>query len=75
MRISSRSPLFLATSAQDEDSPPQQLEAFAKAAAGSGVRVKTLLRPVGGHNFQTWIGMYPDALGWLSAELSPPGPG
>ncbi|KJY40441.1 alpha/beta hydrolase-fold protein [Streptomyces sp. A1547] len=67
--------LFLATSAQDKDSPPQQLEAFGRAAAGSGVRVRTLVRPAGGHNFQTWTGMYPDALGWLSAELPPPGDG
>ncbi|MFB6812381.1 alpha/beta hydrolase [Streptomyces sp. NPDC056387] len=67
--------LFLATSAQDRDSPPQQLETFARAAAGSGVRVRTLVRPAGGHNFQTWTGMYPDALGWLSTELPPPGDG
>lgn len=65
--------LFLATSAQDKDSPPEQLEAFSAAAADTGVRVKTLVRPAGGHNFQTWIGMYPDALGWLSTELTPPG--
>lgn len=64
--------LFLATSAQDKDSPPRQLDAFAKAAAGTGVRVKTLVRPAGGHNFQTWIGMYPDALGWLSSEVAAP---
>ncbi|MCJ1676933.1 alpha/beta hydrolase-fold protein [Streptomyces sp. APSN-46.1] len=64
--------LFLATSAQDENSPPRQLAAFAEAAEGTGVRVKTLVRPRGGHNFQTWTGMYPDALGWLSTELSPP---
>ncbi|MFE5768030.1 alpha/beta hydrolase [Streptomyces sp. NPDC056485] len=67
--------LFLATSAQDKDSPPAQLEAFSRAAAGSRVRVKTLIRPSGGHNFQTWTAMYPDALGWLSTELSPPGDG
>ncbi|MEV6728321.1 MULTISPECIES: alpha/beta hydrolase-fold protein [unclassified Streptomyces] len=67
--------LFLATSAQDKDSPPQQLEAFSRAAAGSGVRVRTLVRPAGGHNFQTWTGMYPEALGWLSTELQPPGDG
>lgn len=66
--------LFLATSAQDKDSPPAGLEEFARAAAAAGgeVRVKTLVRPEGGHNFQTWIGMYPDALGWLSTELAPP---
>ncbi|MER6318039.1 hypothetical protein ABT237_30385 [Streptomyces sp. NPDC001581] len=56
---------------KDKDSPPRQLEAFAKAA-GSGVRVKTLVRPAGGHNFRTWTGMYPDAMGWLSTELAPP---
>ncbi|MEW2139855.1 alpha/beta hydrolase-fold protein [Streptomyces sp. NPDC005409] len=67
--------LFLATSAQDEASPPRQLAAFAAAAAAAntGVRVKTLVRPAGGHNFRTWTGMYPDALGWLSTELAPPG--
>ncbi|MFI5860230.1 alpha/beta hydrolase [Streptomyces sp. NPDC051546] len=64
--------LFLATSAQDKDSPPQQLTEFAEAARNSGVRVKTLVRPQGGHNFQTWIAMYPDALGWLSTEVSAP---
>ncbi|MEU6759628.1 hypothetical protein [Streptomyces sp. NPDC046685] len=37
------------------------------------VEHKTLVRPAGGHNFRTWIGMYPDALGWLSTELAPPG--
>ncbi|MGW8781965.1 alpha/beta hydrolase [Streptomyces sp. NPDC055796] len=67
--------LFLATSAQDKDSPPAQLEAFSRAAAGTGVRVKTLVRPSGGHNFQTWTSMYPQALAWLSTELSPPGEG
>lgn len=51
------------------------LEAFVRAAAGSGVRVKTLVRPAGGHNFQTWSGMYPDSLGWLSTQLSPPAAG
>ncbi|MBT2469420.1 hypothetical protein J7E97_16435 [Streptomyces sp. ISL-66] len=67
--------LFLATSAQDKDSPPKQLAAFTEAAEGSGVRVKTLVRPEGGHNFQTWTAMYPDALGWLSTEISPPSGG
>lgn len=67
--------LFLATSAQDKDSPPEQLAAFTKAAEGSGVRVKTLVHPKGGHNFQTWIAMYPEALGWLSTEIPPPSKG
>ncbi|WP_424210916.1 alpha/beta hydrolase [Streptomyces sp. BI20] len=64
--------LFLATSAQDRDSPPYRLEQFAEAAAGTETRVKTLVRPTGGHNFQTWAGMYPEAIGWLSAELAAP---
>ncbi|MEU8460342.1 alpha/beta hydrolase-fold protein [Streptomyces sp. NPDC029003] len=64
--------LFLATSAQDKESPPGQLTAFEAAARGTGVRVKTLVQPAGGHNFQTWAGMYPDALSWLSIEVSPP---
>ncbi|AYV26533.1 hypothetical protein HET69_31360 [Streptomyces sp. CJ_13] len=67
--------LFLATSAQDKDSPPAQLRVFARAAEGTGVRVRTLVRPQGGHNFQTWRGMYPEALGWLSTEIPPPGSG
>ncbi|MFE1881395.1 hypothetical protein [Streptomyces diastatochromogenes] len=48
------------------------VQPFIRAAAGSGVRVKTLIRPAGGHNSRTWSGMYPDALGWLSTQLSPP---
>ncbi|GHI01735.1 hypothetical protein AQI88_38525 [Streptomyces cellostaticus] len=67
--------LFLAISAQDRDSLPQRSEAFVRAAAGSGVRVKTLIRPADGHNFQTWSGMYLIALGWLSTERSPPAAG
>ncbi|WTQ62187.1 esterase family protein [Streptomyces sp. NBC_00158] len=64
--------LFLATSAQDKDSPPRQLADFTRAARGTGIRVKTLVRPSGGHNFRTWNAMYPDALGWLSTELPAP---
>ncbi|MFE2170413.1 hypothetical protein ACFXB3_35930, partial [Streptomyces sp. NPDC059447] len=52
--------------------PLQYPKAF---RAGSGILVKTLVRPAGGHNFQTWSGMYPDALGWLSSQLTPPAQG
>ncbi|MGW0769103.1 hypothetical protein [Streptomyces sp. NPDC002676] len=34
-----------------------------------------LIRPADGDNFQNWRGMYPDVLGWLSTELSPPAAG
>ncbi|MEU2717276.1 hypothetical protein [Streptomyces sp. NPDC007205] len=44
------------------------------AAPGSRGHVKTI-RPAAGHNFQTWSGNYPDALGLLSAELAPPAAG
>ncbi|RSS54551.1 esterase family protein [Streptomyces sp. WAC06614] len=65
--------IFLATSEQDRDSPPRQLAEFAAAAAGTGVRVRTVVVPTGGHNFGTWRGMYPQALGWLSGEVAGPG--
>ncbi|MER5890625.1 alpha/beta hydrolase-fold protein [Streptomyces sp. NPDC001941] len=65
--------IFLATSLQDRDSPRSAIDAFEKAAAGSSVKVKTLIRPTGGHNYQTWTGMYPDAFGFLGSELRPPG--
>ncbi|MFJ6940798.1 alpha/beta hydrolase [Streptomyces sp. NPDC101132] len=63
--------LFLATSRQDRDSPVGAIEEFARAAAGTPVRLKTLVVPEGGHNFQTWTGMYPSALPWLSDRLTP----
>ncbi|WP_369382834.1 alpha/beta hydrolase [Streptomyces sp. cg36] len=64
--------LFLATSRQDRESPPAQIEAFVQAAKGSSVRVSTLIRPTGGHNYGTWTGMYPDAFAFLSSELTAP---
>ncbi len=47
--------------------------AFA-AAAKAPMRVSTLIRAQGGHNFNTWNAEVPAALQWLSAQLtaSPP---
>ncbi|MFF7726047.1 alpha/beta hydrolase [Streptomyces sp. NPDC008001] len=67
--------LFLATSRQDRSSPPSLIEQFEQAAAGSGVRLRTMLAPAGGHNYNTWISMYPAAFSWLSEELTGPGAG
>ncbi|CAM5483718.1 esterase [Streptomyces abikoensis] len=64
--------LFLATSRQDRSSPPSLIEQFEQAAAGSGVRLRTMLAPEGGHNYHTWISMYPAAFAWLSEELAGP---
>ncbi|MDJ0347264.1 alpha/beta hydrolase-fold protein [Streptomyces sp. H10-C2] len=64
--------IFLATSAQDRDSPPSSIEQFVRAAQGSKVRVKTMLLASGGHNYGTWISEYPAAIGWLSQQLTPP---
>ncbi|MGW7455894.1 hypothetical protein [Streptomyces sp. NPDC054787] len=36
-------------------------------------RNSPLVRPAGGRDFRTWTGLHPDALGWLSTELVPPG--
>lgn len=65
--------LFLATSRQDRSSPPSLIEQFEQAASGSGVRLRTMLAPAGGHNYHTWISMYPAAFAWLSEELTGPG--
>lgn len=64
--------IFLATSAQDRDSPPASIEEFVRAAEGSKVRVKTVLLATGGHNYGTWISEYPAAIGWLSQQLAGP---
>ncbi|MEV6668700.1 alpha/beta hydrolase-fold protein [Streptomyces sp. NPDC051162] len=61
--------LFLATSRQDRDSPPSYIEEFQRAAAGSKVRLRTMLTQRGGHNYNTWISMYPAAFDWLGEEL------
>ncbi|MFI6943726.1 hypothetical protein ACIBI4_31045 [Streptomyces sp. NPDC050418] len=64
--------LFLGTSRQDPDSPPSYIEEFSKAAKGTGVRVKTVIKPTGGHNWDTWRSMYPEAIPWLSEQLDQP---
>ncbi|MBB4893970.1 pimeloyl-ACP methyl ester carboxylesterase [Streptomyces olivoverticillatus] len=66
--------LFLATSRQDRVSPPRYIEEFQREAAGSRVRLKTMLLATGGHNYGTWITLYPAAFGWLGEELGE-GPG
>ncbi|MFI1970047.1 alpha/beta hydrolase [Streptomyces cinnamoneus] len=66
--------LFLATSRQDRGSPPRYIEEFQREAAGSRVRLKTMLLASGGHNYGTWITLYPAAFGWLGEQLAG-GPG
>ncbi len=61
--------LFLATSRQDRDSPPRYIEEFQREAAGSAVRLKTMLLASGGHNYGTWINLYPAAFAWLGEQL------
>ncbi|MEU7163498.1 alpha/beta hydrolase-fold protein [Streptomyces morookaense] len=62
--------LFLATSRQDRVSPPSYIEDFQRAAAASPVQLKTMLLPSGGHNYGTWITLYPAAFGWLGEQLT-----
>ncbi|WP_055490794.1 esterase family protein [Streptomyces sp. TP-A0356] len=64
--------LFLATSAQDRLSPPSYIQQFVRAAAGTRVQTQTLVLPSGGHNYNTWTRMYPDAFGFLSHRLDAP---
>ncbi|MCX3060930.1 alpha/beta hydrolase [Streptomyces beihaiensis] len=64
--------LFLATSKQDPDSPPSYIDRFREDAAGTGVEVATDVVPRGGHNWNTWQGMYPKALPWLDGRLDAP---
>ncbi|MFG3281270.1 alpha/beta hydrolase [Streptomyces sp. NPDC048111] len=64
--------LYLATSRQDRDSPPSYIEEFAKAAAGTDVKVTTRIVPQGGHNWGTWVTLYPQAIPWLSDRLDAP---
>ena len=68
--------LFLATSRQDRDSPPRYIEQLARDAATSrsGVRLQTMVLPSGGHNYNTWMSLYPAAFGRLSAWLEAPQP-
>ncbi|MGW8724666.1 alpha/beta hydrolase [Streptomyces sp. NPDC055808] len=64
--------LFLGTSSQDPDSPPSYIEEFAKAAAGTRVKVTTRIVPDGGHNWGTWTAFFPQAMPWLSDHLDAP---
>jgi len=63
---------LLSTSRVGEDNYAPTM-AFA-AAAKPPMRVSTLIRAQGGHNFDTWNAEVPAALRWLSAQLvsSPP---
>jgi S-formylglutathione hydrolase FrmB len=63
---------LLSTSRVGEDNYAPTM-AFA-AAAKAPMRVSTLIRAQGGHNFNTWNAEVPAALQWLSAQLvsSPP---
>ncbi|MFB7056019.1 alpha/beta hydrolase [Streptomyces vinaceus] len=64
--------LLLATSRQDRNSPVRYIDEFTQLAAGTSVKVKTLIVPKGGHNFQTWSAMYPIVIPWLSDQLPSP---
>ncbi|MGW0207385.1 alpha/beta hydrolase [Streptomyces sp. NPDC003233] len=64
--------LFLATSAEDRLSPPHYIEQFAKAAAGTRVQTRTLVLPSGGHNYNTWMRLYPVAFNFLSHHTDAP---
>jgi hypothetical protein len=63
---------FLTTSRTGEDNYASTL-AFA-ASAKAPMKVSTLIRAQGGHNFNTWNAEVPAALQWLSGHLvsSPP---
>lgn len=62
--------IFLATSRQDRDSPPRYIEDFQRESAGSQVRLKTMLLDRGGHNYRTWVTLYPAAFAWLGEQLA-----
>lgn len=64
--------LFLATSAQDPDSPPRYLRQFERAAAGTDVKTQVTVVPTGGHNYNTWTRLYPPALSFLSRHTTAP---
>ncbi|MCW7940705.1 hypothetical protein AAW14_01345 [Streptomyces hygroscopicus] len=64
--------LFLATSAQDRLSPPSYIQQFVRDAAGTRVQTQTLVLSSGGHNYNTWTRMYPDAFSFFSRRLDAP---
>lgn len=65
--------LFLATSAEDQDSPPRRLREFQRAAAGTNVTTRVMVLPTGGHNYNTWTRLYPPAFSFLSRHTTAPG--
>jgi enterochelin esterase-like enzyme len=60
---------LLATSRTGESNYGPTLDFIAHAKAP--IRISTLIRAVGGHNFNTWNAEVPAALQWLSGHLSP----
>jgi enterochelin esterase-like enzyme len=65
--------LLLATSRQDRFSRPANIERL-KAAVRPPGSVSTLILSQGGHNWNTWLRMYPVVLPWLSERLPAPAP-
>lgn len=63
--------LLVESSRQDPESPPRFADAIA-AAARPPTRVSTLRLDRGGHNWNTWGRMFPDAFTWVSARLEAP---
>ncbi|CAG7603949.1 alpha/beta hydrolase [Actinacidiphila bryophytorum] len=78
-----RSPLWLArtthpdtrllveSSLQDRESPPKFAD-WITGAAQAPTEVSTLELSSGGHNWNTWGRMFPDAFTWVSARLEAP---
>jgi hypothetical protein len=66
-----RAQLPVASSRQDPESPPRFADAVA-AAAAPPAQVSTLRLSSGGHNWNTWGRMFPDAFTWVSARLEAP---
>lgn len=66
--------LFLGTSRQGPDRPDADIEAFGKAVAGTGVTVKTSIKPDGGHNWEHLAQLLPrgDPLAERAADHAPP---
>jgi S-formylglutathione hydrolase FrmB len=61
--------VLLATSRSGESDYGATLDFIAHAKAP--MRISTLIRATGGHNFNTWNAEVPAALQWLSAHLLP----
>ncbi|MFC1409923.1 alpha/beta hydrolase [Streptacidiphilus sp. N1-12] len=61
--------LFVATSAQDRLSRVANLTALRKDAKWPTTVAPPLVLPTGGHNWNTWLRMYPVVFPWLSSHL------